>query len=77
MMTYQNAKQKAKAVRPDINIYYEYPDAFIFSNSHVKESECDDNEVVVDKASGKLIDYCKYVRTSKYADMEVEGQQVI
>lgn len=77
MITYQNAKQLAKQVIPDINIYYDYPDAFIFSNSHVKESECDDNEVVVEKSTGKLIDYSIYIMKTKYADMEVQGQQVI
>ena len=77
MITYQNAKQIAKQVRPDLNIYYDYPDAFIFSNSQVKEEECDDNEVVVEKATGKLIDYSIYIMKTKYADMEVQGQQVI
>ena len=66
-----------KKVRPDLNIYYDYPDAFIFSNSQVKEEECEDNEVVVEKSTGKLIDYSIYIRKTKYADMEVEGQQVI
>lgn len=54
MITYEVALDAAKRLDPKIDSYVEYPEAFIFTNSKVKE---DDNEIVIERKNGKYISY--------------------
>lgn len=74
---YQNAKLIAKKVDANIDIYFEYPDAYVFSNSKAKGGDAQDNEVVIDKASGKILDYSLYIMNTKYWNKEVQAKLVI
>jgi hypothetical protein len=67
MILLENAIKKAKTIQP-INAMYEYPDAYVFTNTEAKDDETDDNEVVILKDDGKIISYSEYVMTTKYLD---------
>jgi len=54
MITYEVALDKAKRLDPKIDSYVEYPEAFVFTNSKVKE---DDNEIVIERKKGEYISY--------------------
>lgn len=77
MITFEQAKQKAKEIIPKADVYYDYPDAFIFSNSTAKGPEQVDNEVVILKPDGKIVDYSIYIMNTKYWDKEVQAKLVI
>lgn len=71
MITYEVALDKAKKVEPKIDMYIEYPEAFIFTNSKAKGDEKWDNEVIIERKKGNIISYTDLILIS---DKEFDGQ---
>jgi len=61
MITYEVAFDKAKRMDPDIDSYQEFPNAFVFTNSKAEGDDQWDNEVVIDRKTGNIISYFKFV----------------
>lgn len=74
MITYEKAKQIAKKCIPNINIYFEYPDAYIFTTNK-SEDEWDD-EVVIDKRTGSVISHTQFVIRNK-SNKEVQAKLIV
>ena len=64
-MTYEKAKQKAKEIDKNVDTVVEYESAYVFYNSKARGNNTEDNEVVIDKDTGKVISYSEYVMTTK------------
>ena len=77
MITYEQAVKEAKAVDPKMDTYFEYPDAYVFTNSKAEGDEREDNDVVVLKSSGNLTGYSEYIRKTKYWNKEVQGKLIV
>lgn len=65
MIDIKEATKIAKKTLPSVDSYKEEPKAFIFTNSKAKKDEVWDNEVVVLKATGKVISYMQYIMEVK------------
>ena len=77
MITYEQARDKAKQIIPKVDIYYEYPDAYMFTNSKAKGEELWDNDVVIYKANGEITNISGYIMESKFEIKEVQAKLVI
>lgn len=64
-MTYEQAKDKAVKIYPEVDSALEYKDAYIFYNSKARGNKQDDNEVVILKNGGKVISMSEYVMSTK------------
>lgn len=75
MITFEKAKQIAKRCIPDINLVYEYPDAYIFSTSSKGSDEWDD-DVVIDKKTGTVISHTQFALRNR-SNKEVQGRLIV
>lgn len=77
MITYEQAVKKAKEIDSKMDTYFEYPDAYVFTNSKAENEEREDNDLVVLKSSGNITGYSEYIMKTKYWNKEVQGKLIV
>ena len=60
-MTYNKAKQLALKINGKVNAFYEFDNAYRFYDSKATTVKVPDNDVVVLKSTGKIINYTTYL----------------
>ena len=65
MITYEQAKKTAVNEKPEVNTVLEYKDAYMFYNSKARGNNLEDNEVIVLKKNGKVINMTEYIMGTK------------
>lgn len=69
MITYEEALNKAKELKPPIDTCSETEDAFVFSNSKTNDVFGGDQPCVILKESGKAINYLHFVLNYKSEEL--------
>lgn len=64
MITYEEAKKIALNDMPEADTVVEYESVYVFYNSKAKGPDTEDNEVVIEKKTGRIISYSEYVATT-------------
>ena len=64
-ISYEAAKEKALGYRAELNTVVEYKDAYLFYNADARGDECEDNDVVIMKASGRILSMSEYAMQSE------------
>ena len=76
MITYDQALHLAKDLDPNVNVFYDYPDVYLFTNTRAKGSERLDNEIIIQKSSGDIIGHLQWITSRKYKSRIVKGNKI-